>query len=81
MGMMICSLMCTGARYRVDVGGYAWGRLAAITGHARAIPVERREYRASPALPPAQPVSVDNQDLRQRETECTCRLNSEMVLL
>jgi len=64
---MSSSLICTGARYRVDAGSYTWGRLAALPSQSVASPTERRDHQITRSLPPAQAASLSNpMVLRQR---------------
>jgi len=71
---MSSSLICTGARYRVDAGSYTWGRLAALPSQAVTSPTERREHRVTGSLPPEQAESLSNPMVLRQCCEQDCNV-------
>jgi len=71
---MSSSLICTGARYRVDAGSYTWGRLAALPSQSVTSPTERREHQVTGSLPLAQAASLSNPMAARQRCEQDCNV-------
>lgn len=71
---MSSSLICTGARYRVDAGSYTWGRLAALPSQSITSPTERREHQVTGSLPQAQAKSLSSPMVSRQRCEQNCNV-------